>query len=130
MPAPSQLQTVFGKLRAILQKHAPGLLVAQDSSDLYGLEATPGPATLRSWGGTLRRPRIPVAWVAMHKSYVSYHFMGLGHPKVRGTLSKQLGARMQGKTCFNFKTDDAVMFRELDEVTGRGLAAFRKAEFI
>jgi hypothetical protein len=56
--------------------------------------------------------------------------MGVGHPKVRATMSTQLEARMQGKTCFNFKASDAALFRELEQVTARGLAAFREAGFI
>jgi hypothetical protein len=56
--------------------------------------------------------------------------MGAAHPKIRAMLSPELAARMQGKTCFNFKTNDEGLFRELERVTGRALAAFPKAGFI
>src|ERR1700694_1664530 len=125
----SELQPIFRELRAILRKLAPDFLVSADS-DHYGLEASPGPATLRAWGGEVRRQRIPVAWVEIRKAYVSYHLMGVGHPNVRGTMSKQLQARMQGKTCFNFTTSDEALFRELEQVTVRGLVAFRAAGFV
>ncbi len=37
---------------------------------------------------------------------------------------------MQGKTCFNFKTEDAVLFSELEHVTSRVMAQFKAAGFI
>jgi hypothetical protein len=126
----SELQPIFKELRAILIKQAPGFRVSEDSAHHYALEATPGPATLRAWGGQVRRARIPVAWVEIRKTYVSYHLMGVGHPKVRRAMSTRLEARMQGKTCFNFKTNDETIFRELERLTVRGLAAFREAGFI
>jgi hypothetical protein len=124
------LQRVFEKLRAILLGNAPGFIVSKDASGHYGLEATPGPATLRAWGGQVRRARIPIAWVEIKKTYVSYHLMGAGSPQVRRDMSKQLAARMQGKTCFNFRAGDEDLFGELDAVTARSLAAFRRAGFI
>ena len=126
----AELQPIFGKLRAILKRNAPSFRVSEDSPDHYALDATPGPATLRAWGGKVKRPRIPVAWVEIRKTYVSYHLMGVAHPSVRETLSKQLEARLQGKTCFNFKTNDDALFRELDQVTHLGLSTFREAGFV
>ena len=62
----------------------------------------------------------------MVKAYVSYHLMGVYmNTRLLDGLSEQLRARMQGKTCFNFKSLDEVLFRELDDVTGRSIAGFR-----
>lgn len=89
-----------------------------------------GPATLRAWGGKVKRPRMPVAWVTTGKAYVSYHLMGLASPTVRSVLSKPLAGRMQGKTCFNFKTLDEPLFGEPEEVTVWALAEFRNSGFV
>ncbi len=124
------LQPIFGELRAILRRHAQGLRVSQDSPDHFGLEATPGPATLRAWGGQVRRQQIPVAWVEIRDAYVSYHLMSMGDPRARATLSKELEARMQGKTCFHLRPSDEGLVPELEQATARGLAAFRAAGFI
>jgi hypothetical protein len=126
----SELQSVFAALRAILEKRAPGFRVAHASPKRYTLEASIGPATLKAWGGKAKRPRIPVAWVSMEKSYVSYHLMAAADPKVRAMLSAPLAGCMQGKTCFNFKTENPALLRELEEVTKRALEAFRDAGFI
>ncbi|HLZ44744.1 MAG TPA: hypothetical protein VKQ05_03605 [Gemmatimonadales bacterium] len=85
------LQGVFARLKQMLQQQAPRFSVAE-----------PGPVTLRSWRGELRGARIPVAWVEITKTYVSYHVMSAAMPQVRGALSKPLAARLQGRTCFNF----------------------------
>jgi hypothetical protein len=74
---------------------------------------------------------IPVAWVQVGKAYVSYHLMGVyGNTRLRDGMSKELKARMQGKTCFNFKVVDEKLFKELDHVTAEAIAGFRKAGYI
>ncbi len=127
----SDFEPVFIRLRSILQKHAARFSITADAADRYCLEAPAGPATLRAWGGKLKRRLIPVAWVEIGKGYVSYHLMPVdGNARLRDGMSDRLKARMQGKTCFNFKADDEDIFKELERVTAQGLAAFKEAGFI
>jgi hypothetical protein len=118
---------VFSELKAILTRHAGTLSVSDDAPTRYCLEAAIGPATLRAWGGKAKRKTIPVAWAEIGKAYVSFHLMGL--EAVSSGLSAALEARQQGKTCFNFSTSDAALFRELDAVTERSIAALRRAGY-
>ena len=68
-----------------------------------------------------------VAWVEIGKAYVSYHLLPVYvHPELLDSFSAQLKARMQGKSCFNFKTADEALFRELERLTRKGFAAFKK----
>src|SRR2546428_2346569 len=128
---PSEFESIFIRLRAILQKHAGTLLVKENTPGCYCLEASAGPAAVRVWGGKVKKPMIPVAWVQIGKAYVSYHLMGVyGNAKLVSGMSKELKARMQGKTCFNFKRNDEALFKELEQITAQGLAAFRKAGYI
>jgi hypothetical protein len=120
---------VFDALKGVLAKYADSLSVTEDTSTKYCLEAEVGPATLQAWGGKVRRHRIPVAWVEVGKSYVSYHLMGVSVPPVQAGISKALRARMQGKTCFNFTVTEPDVINELDAVTGASIAAFKKAGF-
>jgi hypothetical protein len=120
---------VFQSLRRVLETHASTLLVGENTSTKYCLEAAAGPATLRAWGGKVRRPRIPVAWVEVGKSYVSYHLMGVSVPAVQSRVSQAMKARMQGKTCFNFAVIDAALLTELDSLTAASITAFQKAGF-
>jgi hypothetical protein len=123
------LGDVFDSLRAVLKKHAGALAVSDDTSTKYCLDATVGPATLQSWGGKARRSRIPVAWVEIGKSYVSFHLMGVAVPTVQAGISKALKVRMQGKTCFNFTIIEPALLTELDAVTAASITAFKKAGF-
>jgi hypothetical protein len=53
-----------------------------------------------------------------------------GNATLRDEMSKELKARMQGKSCFNFKSDDEELVNELEQLTVRGIAGFRRAGFI
>ena len=129
--ASSEFEKIFGVLRSILQKHSDGLSVSDDSTKRYCLEGRTGPATLRSWGGKMKKTTIPVAWVEIQKDYVSYHLMGAySDPKACIGVSKELQARKQGKACFNFKTADPALFEELDGLTQRACRGFKTAGFI
>ena len=125
------LQPVFARLRDVLKAHAAELQTSDDSGARYALAAPVGPATVRSWGGKQKTATIPVAWVELEKSYVSYHLMGVaGHPALLAGLSPELRKRMQGKACFNFKELDDGLLEEIGRVTEESLRAMRRAGFI
>lgn len=116
-----EFESIFARLRAILEPHSARLKVTADSPDHYCLEVAFSPK--------LKKP-FPAAWVKIGKGYVSYHFMPVYmFPKLRERMSDELRARMQGKSCFNFKISDETLFKELEEVTTEGFAMCRKAGF-
>jgi hypothetical protein len=128
---PSDFEIVFGRLRAILEKHRGNLAVSADTPTHFGLAGSVGPATLEAWRGKRKHPTVPVAWVQIGKGYVSFHHMAVyGHPALLKGISKELKARMQGKSCFNFTTVDEALFNELEQLTVASCAAFRKAGFV
>jgi len=61
--------------------------------------------------------------VRLGKAYVSFHLMPLYmSEKLTSTISPALKKRMQGKTCFNFKTDpEPELLAELERLTEAGL---------
>ncbi len=115
-------ESIFARLRGILQKHAATLYVKEDKTGSYILETEFHPKLKkRLWFGAVR----------IGKAYVSYHLMPVyGHPPLLDGMSKKLKARMQGKACFNFKTEDEALFKELEDLTARGFTAFKKAGYI
>jgi hypothetical protein len=130
-PMKPDLDAVFVRLRELLVAHREGLTVDDDTSTKYSLHAPVGPATIKAWGGKAKTPTIPVAWVQVGKAYVSYHLMGVyGAPRLMENCSKQLKARMQGKSCFNVNTIDEELFSELSRLTGESLGAMKKAGFV
>jgi hypothetical protein len=115
-----EFESIFARLRMILQKHSAALEVTANTPDHFCVTGGLHPT---------RRKPLPAAWVQIGKAYVSYHFMPVCHPKLRDSLSEKLRARMQGKSCFNFKVVDEALFQELDDLTARGFAAFRDLGF-
>ena len=64
--------------------------------------------------------------VQLRKSYVSFHLMPVFmYPDLLDGISPELKKRMQGKSCFNFKKIDDVLFKELDTLTKNALQRFK-----
>ena len=115
----TEFTSIFGRLRGVLQKHAGALTVTSDAPDHYCLAVDYSPTLKKGF---------PAAWVKIGKGYVSYHFMPIYmFSRLRDGLSPELRARMQGKSCFNFKRADDALFQELEDLTAQGFAAARKA---
>ena len=112
----TDFEAVHSRLRAILMRQRGDLAVTKDGPggvaiEIPGLEGKP-------WGY--------VAGTRVGKSYVSYYLMPVyGSPALRATVSPKLEKRMQGKACFNFTTIDEDLFAELEDLTKRGIAAYR-----
>jgi len=117
----SEFESIFARLRAILEPYSARLKVTADAPEQYCLEVASSPKLKKAF---------PAAWVKTGKGYVSYHFMPVYmFPKLREGMSDKLQARMQGKSCFNFKVSDETLFKELEVVTREGFAMCRKAGF-
>jgi hypothetical protein len=118
---PSDFNPIFTRLRAILRRHVEALSVAEDTPTRYVLEGGVHPT---------HRRLMPIAWVQVGKAYVSFHLMPIyGCPELSEGMSGALAARMQGKSCFNFTAMDEVLFRELERLTTRSIAALANGRY-
>ena len=69
--------------------------------------------------------------VQIKKNYVAYHLMPVYvFPELLSGISPELGHRMQGKSCFNFKATDQTLFRELEQITAAGYQRYKEAGYI
>ena len=69
--------------------------------------------------------------VKIGKRYVSYHLMPVYvFPELLDSLSDALRARMQGKSCFNFRKVDEPLFEELSMLTEAGFDRYRVAGYL
>jgi len=107
---------VYAALLEVMTNHAGELEFTSDK---------PGNTTVESHDVDAKgKPRWFGA-VQTKKSYVSYHLMPVYEdPSLLADISPELKARMQGKSCFNFKTVDAELFAELGALTAVGARAF------
>ena len=124
MPRNEDYSTVHAKLRDIMKKYAKGSMRADP--DKPGNYVLLGPASEWSRGKDL--------WfgaVVTGKSYVSYHLIAVyGFPDLLEDISPELKKRKQGKACFNFKTVDETLFKELARLTEKSYQRLKKVKAI
>lgn len=113
------LEVVFVDLRERMLRAAQGMIVAQDE---------PGVVVLKTpWIEPNKKEPAWFASVQRKKNYVSWHLMPLyALPALHSRVPPELQKRMQGKSCFNFRTVDASLFDLLEKLTGECAAAYDK----
>lgn len=115
-------QAVFADLRAVLKAYEPYLAVQHDTPEQYYLNrrSARDPKPMDFFGA-----------VRMGKNYVSYYLMPVyTFPALLDDLSPDLKARMQGKSCFNFKRLEPAQLKELKALTKRGFERWRKEKIL
>jgi hypothetical protein len=116
------LQEIFARLKAILQLYAPEMVIVKDE---------PGNFYLDTVYRFKNRKSLFFGAVTIRKNYVSFHLFPLYTcPVLFESLSDGLKARMQGKSCFNFKKVDTELFEELAQLTQAGFERFQSAAFL
>ena len=67
--------------------------------------------------------------VKVGKAYVSFHLMPLY--ELAKNISPELSKRMQGKTCFNFKTNPELgLLAELEQLTAEALELWSRRKWL
>ncbi len=123
----TDFSSVFAALKPLLASHAKKLLVVVDNDSEYTLVSTiPFPMPPK------KGERIYFGAIKLGKAYVSFHLFPLYmNPELVSTISPELKRRMQGKTCFNFRTiPEASLFKELKAVTSAGFKIFRQRKWV
>jgi hypothetical protein len=117
MAEDSDFQLVFERLKAILQKFESKLLITLNEPGYYSLN-TPYSAKYKK--------ELFFGAVQVRKNYVSYHLMPVYvFPGLLDSISPRLRKRMQGKSCFNFKSVNEEIFTELEQLTQKGYEMFK-----
>lgn len=111
-------EQVFLELKAILAMFAPRLAVQTDDATTYYLNST-----------KLDKKKKPVFFgaVSRKKNVVHFYLMPVySFPDLLEGVSPTLQARMQGKSCFNFREKDPALFKELTELTKAGFERYQQ----
>jgi len=115
---PVHFAAAFAVLKPVLARHAKRLSVKTDTPIEYTL-LTKSPSPYPQHKGQ------PMYFgsVRLGKAYASFHLMPLYMCAVlTESISPALKKRMQGKTCFNFKTEpDPELLAELNRLTESGV---------
>jgi len=120
MSAGNNFPVVFEQLKNILKPYAEKLTVKTDSADTYYID---GPYS-EKW-----RKELFFGSAQIKKNYVSFYLMPVYmYPDLLKGVSPELKKHMQGKSCFNFKQVEPVLFKELAELTRKGAERFQQEE--
>jgi len=120
-------ESVFALLKLVLEKHAKHLSVKADTDIEYTLVSKPPSPFPQHKGQSMF-----FGSVRLGKAYVSFHLMPLYmNPALTRTVSPALKKRMQGKTCFNFKTaPETEILAELGRLTATGFKLFKNKGWV
>jgi hypothetical protein len=123
----ADFSAVFTTLKPVLAKYANRLSVKTNTPVEYNL-VTKSPSPFPQHKG---HP-MDFASILLGKAYVSFHLMPLYmNAPLSDTISPELKQRMQGKTCFNFKTEpDKQLLAELQRLTEAGLKLWGEKKWL
>jgi hypothetical protein len=118
----TEFSNVFKELREIIRPYADSLDCKTDSdSEIY----------VNTYHKLKNKKPLWFGGVEIKKNYVSYHLMPVYvNPDLLINISPELKKRMQGKSCFNFRISDEVLFRELADLTKSGYEDYKKRGYI
>ena len=118
MPTQNDFPIVFEQLKNILKPYEPKLTVTANTNNAYSLD---GPYS-EKW-----KKVIFFGAAQVKKNYVSFYLMPVYmYPELLRDISPELKKRMQGKSCFNFRKVEPDLFRELKDLTRKGVDKFRQ----
>lgn len=116
------LAPVFAELRKVMAGYASKLDAKQDDSEQLYLDTK-----------HLQKNKKPLFFgaVQLKKGYVSFHLMPVYvQPELLEKVSPELKACMQGKSCFNFKSVEPALLKELAGLTKAGYASYKAQGFV
>lgn len=119
MSTEDTFKSIFNRLRDILINYEAELVLKANTDSNYSLDTREiNPSNKKS---------IFFGAAQINKNYVSYHLMPIYVcPDLNEQVSDELKKRMQGKSCFNFKTEDEALFKQLEALTAQGYAKFKE----
>ena len=118
---------VFAALRPVLATHSKQLSVKTDTATEYTLVTKSASPFAQHKGQPLLFGSVNAG-----KAYVSFHLMPIYMcPPVMKSVTPELKKRMQGKTCFNFRTaPQPELIADLKRLTEAGLAEWKTKNWI
>jgi len=123
----AEFEIAFARLKAVLGRYSRRLCVKVDVPTEYTV-VTKSPSPFPQHKG---QPMFFGA-VRLGKAYVSFHLMPLYmDPVLAKAISPGLKKRMQGKTCFNFKTGpDQGLIADLAQLTQASFERWERKKWL
>jgi hypothetical protein len=114
----SDFPIVFKELKSIIVPFGKKLSVTTNTKEAYSVN---GPYS-EKW-----KKELFFASTQIKKNYVSFYLMPVYmYPDLLKNISSELRKHMQGKSCFNFRKVEPELFKELAELTRKGVERFNQ----
>jgi hypothetical protein len=116
------LSPVFAELHKVMEPYASRLDVKRDNASELYIDTR-----------HVQKNKKPLFFgaVQLKKAYVSFHLMPVYvRPELLEGISPDLRSRMHGKSCFNFRTVEPSLFKELSDLTSAGFASYQEQGFV
>ena len=115
-------EEIFQQLKEILVPYSTDMVVVIDKPENYDLNTH-----------HVMKNKKPMYFgsVKISKNYISFHLMPVYvFPDLLETITPELKKRMQGKSCFNFKTEDTKLFQKLKALTQAGYEKYEDTGYL
>ena len=122
MPKTTDKTAVFQELKETMSSYSEHLELVTDDEVSYYLNTH-----------HIMKNKKPMFFgaVQIKKNYVSYHLMPVYvDPTLLDDISESLKKRMQGKSCFNFKSVEKELFSELARLTEAAYQSYVQAGYV
>jgi hypothetical protein len=122
MSEDSNFQSIFEELKNILAPYGEKLVLKIDESDNFHINTN----------FIMKNKKLMYfGSVKTNKNYVSFHLMPVYvFPNLIENISPELKNCMQGKSCFNFKSIDFVLFKELAALVNDGYLKYKDSGYL
>jgi hypothetical protein len=118
----ADLASVYGELHQIMAPYAAQLDVKRDDAEELYVDTRHVQKNKKT---------LFFGAVQLKKAYVAYHLMPVYlNPELLASISPALKARMQGKSCFNFKAVEPALFKELAVLTKAAFSSYQAQGFV
>ncbi len=121
MAEKTEFQAVFHDLKNILLSYAKKLVLKNDEANDFHVDTK-----------FILKNKKPMYFgsVKINKNYVSFHLMPVYiFSTLIKDISPELKRRMQGQSCFNFKSIDIALFKELTELAKNGYIQYKDSGY-
>jgi hypothetical protein len=125
---PELKKELFERIKAVLRKHAPPMIVAKDKEDVFELM---GNKPVVYGSKKQQAPGMYFCSVIVNKTMISLHFFPIYfHSDDFIKLIPAMSKCLKGKTCFNIQKPGQVNEKELNALLKKGIEVWKKLGYM
>lgn len=125
---PEDKKNIFNKLKSILEKQTPPMVVSKEKEGVYELMGNkPVPYGYKK----TMVPGMYFSSIVVRKDSVNFSFFPIYfHHEDYKKISPSVLKHLKGKTCFHFKKPEQVNEKELNAMLKKGAQAWKKEGYM